>query len=426
MSHLRLGPIHLADGISHRNALSFLYAAFFSVCLLSFISFMQPYVLNVHLGLSRAEQGRYTALLGLSQEIVMLALVSPFGALIDKVGRRVMYTLGLAWIGVGYFLYPLATSFPELLAYRLFFAVGAGMIGTAMATVLADTPRDESRGLMVGLTGTLQGLGVMFGVLVLSKLPKYLHDHHGITEDAAGRYTLWLGAGLCLLTALVCWLGLQRRSQQPVLRRERIRALIAQGLRTGRENPKLALAYLSSFAARGDLVVIGTYFSLWMMHAGLEAGLSRGAAMAKAGAMYGVAQTAGLAWGPIFGWLMDRVNRVTMVIVAMALAAAGYFVVGTTHDPFAPAMYAKMALLGVGELSAILAGQALLGQEAPRNLRGSVIGVSALAAAMGVLFATSVGGFLFDAWRPGAPFMMIAVVNLLVLAFAVFVRRRGG
>jgi len=43
-------------------------------------------------------------------------------------------------------------------ATRFFFAVGAAMFGTAMATVLADTPRDRSRGLLVAATGVLQGL----------------------------------------------------------------------------------------------------------------------------------------------------------------------------------------------------------------------------------------------------------------------------
>ena len=134
----RLGPIWLAPGIGRGNALSFLYAAFFSVCLLSFLSFMQPFVLDAHLGIPRSRQGHATFLLGTTQEIVMLLLVGPFGALADKLGRRVLYALGLAWIGAGYVLYPLADSLSQLVATRFFFAIGAAMIGTVMATVLAE------------------------------------------------------------------------------------------------------------------------------------------------------------------------------------------------------------------------------------------------------------------------------------------------
>ncbi len=418
----RLGPIWLAPGIGRGNALSFLYAAFFSVCLLSFLSFMQPFVLDAHLGIPRSRQGHATFLLGTTQEIVMLLLVGPFGALADKLGRRVLYALGLAWIGAGYVLYPLADSLSQLVATRFFFAIGAAMIGTVMATVLADTPQDRSRGLLVGITGTLQGLGVMFGVLVLSKLPLRF-EAFGHSDDIAGRYTLWFGALLCFITAAVCWFGLQRGTPEGVARRrEPLLALIGTGMRTARANRRLALGYLASFVARGDLVVIGTFFSLWMMQAGLAQGLSRPAAMAKAGALYGVAQLAGLAWGPILGWLMDKLDRVTVIVIAMGLAAVGYSVVGLTHDPFAPGMSARMMLLGAGELSCILAGQALLGQQAPRDLRGSVMGVAAICAALGVLFSTSLGGWLFDHWRAGGPFVMIAVVNALVLLVALWVR----
>ncbi|HQW08675.1 MAG TPA: MFS transporter [Steroidobacteraceae bacterium] len=418
----RLGLIWLADDVTRGNALTFLYAAFFSVCLLSFLSFMQPFVLDAHLGIPRSQQGRATFLLGTAQEIAMLLLVGPFGALADKLGRRVLYTLGLVWVGVGYILYPLADSLLQLVATRFFFAVGAAMIGTAMATVLADTPRDRSRGLLVAATGVLQGLGVMFGVLVLSKLPLRF-ESLGHSDDMAGRYTLWIGAALCFVTAAVCWLGLHRGTPGGIAhRRESLLQLLGTGLRTARANRRLALGYLASFVARGDMVVIGTFFSLWLMQVGVSQGMTRPAAMAKAGMMYGVAQLAGLAWGLFFGWLMDRLDRVTLIALAMGLAALGYSIVGLSHDPFAPGMMPKMILLGAGELSCILAVQALLGQQAPSNLRGSVMGLAAFTSALGVLFATSLGGWLFDHWRAGGPFVMIAIVNAFVMLAALWVR----
>lgn len=418
----RLGPIWLAGGVTRGNALAFIYAAFFSVCLLSFLSFMQPFVLDAHLGIPRSQQGRATFLLGTTQEIVMLLLVGPAGAIIDRVGRRVIYTLGLAWIGGGYVLYPLASSLPELIATRFFFAIGAAMIGTAMATVLADVPQDRSRGLMVGVTGTMQGLGVMFAVLVLSKLPLRF-EALGHSDDIAGRFTLWIGALLCFATAVVCWFGLYRSTPGSALRRhEPLLRLIATGVRVARANRRLGLGYLASFVARGDMVVLGTFFSLWIMQLGLAHGLTRPAAMAKAGAMYGLAQFAGLVWAPILGWSMDRLDRVTVVVIAMGLAAFGYAIVGLTTDAFAPGMNVRMMLLGVGELSCIVAGQALLGQQAPRDLRGSVMGVAGFCAALGVVFSTSVGGWLFDHWRPSGPFLMIATVNVLVMLVALWVR----
>ena len=45
----RLDPVWLAPGISTRNALAFLYAPFFTIGLMSFMSFMQPYLLRENL-----------------------------------------------------------------------------------------------------------------------------------------------------------------------------------------------------------------------------------------------------------------------------------------------------------------------------------------------------------------------------------------
>jgi len=62
----RLGPVWLAPGISTRNALTFLYAAFFAIGLVSFMSFMQPYLLRENLQMPFEEHGRATAILSFS------------------------------------------------------------------------------------------------------------------------------------------------------------------------------------------------------------------------------------------------------------------------------------------------------------------------------------------------------------------------
>jgi MFS family permease len=269
----------------------------------------------------------------------------------------------------------------------------------------------------------LQGIGVMFAIYGLSKLP-LRYAAAGFDDRMAGVLTFWTGTGLCLVTAVVCWLGLRPGPPTRVVDRESLPKLIARGIAAGRSNPRLALAYVASFAGRGDLVIVGTYFSLWAAHEFVEQGLTRPQAMAKAGATLFVAQLAGMIWGPMFGWLMDRLDRVTALALAMALAAIGYVAIGVFGDPLSASIYPFLVLLGVGELSAILAGQTLLGQQAPRDFRGSVMGLAGFCGALGVLGAHSLGGWLFDAWRPGAPFIMMGIVNLLVCVLAAIVRLR--
>jgi hypothetical protein len=80
----------------------------------------------------------------------------------------------------------------------------------------------------------------------------------------------------------------------------------------------------------------------------------------------------------------------------------------------------------MGETSTIIAGNALIGQNAPASYRGTILGCFALCGAMGILVATSIGGRLFDLWMPGGPFVQMGIINTLVLIFAVVVRLRTG
>jgi sugar phosphate permease len=111
-----------------------------------------------------------------------------------------------------------------------------------------------------------------------------------------------------------------------------------------------------------------------------------------------------------------------MVAIAMALAFAGYTWVGLTPDPLSPMIHAAAIMMGIGEMSAILSGQVLLGQEAPLRIRGSVFGLAGIFGSIGILTANLLGGWLYDVWTKSAPFFVIGACNLLILVFALFVR----
>ncbi len=85
---------------------------------------------------------------------------------------------------------------------------------------------------------------------------------------------------------------------------------------------------------------------------------------------------------------------------------------------------AEAVLLGIGQMSAILASQVLVGQEAPAEVRGSVLGVNGVFGAIGILFVSLVGGWLFDAWTPAAPFLLMAVANGALCLWALLLRVR--
>ena len=111
----------------------------------------------------------------------------------------------------------------------------------------------------------------------------------------------------------------------------------------------------------------------------------------------------------------------------MALAAVGYTALGVVSDPFNnPWMYPVALAAGMGEAAVIVSAPALIGQEAPVRVRGSVIGFTALAGAIGVLVNVKVSGVIFDAWLYQAPFLYMGGLNLLLCIWAAIVRFKYG
>ena len=86
------------------------------------------------------------------------------------------------------------------------------------------------------------------------------------------------------------------------------------------------------------------------------------------------------------------------------------------------AIWSALALLAIGQGSAIIASVTLVGQEASPAERGTVIATNGWFGAIGILIASLLGGYLFDVLGPWAPFVMIGMFQGVVFLFAVAVR----
>ncbi|HCP50179.1 MAG TPA: MFS transporter [Gammaproteobacteria bacterium] len=411
----KLGPVQLVPGVTTINGWAFLLTMFFVGVLAPFINFAQPYILTEHLRIPINEQGAVSGDLAFWSEVVMILLAGVMGAWSDTMGRRLVFVFGLAGVALSYVLYPLATSYEELLSYRLIYAVGMAAIGAMTIAIMAEYPVNQSRGKLSASVGVLSTLGVMFVVAVLAPLPARFVVG-GATAVEAGRYTYWLTAGIALAGVLIAWLGLSklktaRNTALSLMQRLRI------GLTAGR-NPRIALSYGAAFIGRTDLVVVVIFLSLWITHVALEQGMSTEEALIEAGIMLGLMQGAGILFMPIMGFLVDRINRVVAVALATGLALVGYLWLGLLDQPMGVQAYPAAIILGMGQASAILTAMALVGQEVSETETGAVSGLFTLFGAIGILLATKIGGLLFDAWMPGAPFVITGLANGVILIAA--------
>jgi MFS family permease len=328
---------------------------------------------------------------------------------------------GLLFMAAGYGLYSFANSMPELYFYRFIYAIGIAAATGMLGTIIADYTEPRSRGIAVAATGVLNALGVITVAVGLGHLPEFFVAR-GASQEAAGHDAHFVVAGLCFAFALLMAVGL--KGGTPVEREQRppVGELMRSGFREALANPRVALSYACAFIARSDLVLLGTYSVLWGTTTATAKGMDAAQAMAEGRRVFATASVAALLWLVVIGVVLDRVNRVTGVVICMTIACMGYMGTMLIDDPLAKSAIPLLVLLGMGQISAFAGAQTLIAKEAAVATRGSVIGMFNMFGAAGILISTLVGGILFDAIAPQAPFVFVGTLTLALIAAAVLCR----
>jgi len=415
--------LNLHGGISRGNMLTFYLSCYAAIMLATFVPQTQPFLLSEVLELPPDDQGKISGNLNFWGEIVIIVTVGLWGALSDRIGRRAVTFFGFALAGAGIGLYGVAQSVNGLLLARVVYAAGIAAVSTMLITLMADYVLDESRGKATGFLGIMNGLGAMTAALFLLKLPA-MFKASGMDAQAAAWATYGTMTAIVLTIAIIMFLGLrkglahQHEERVPLLRQ--LREGIAQAKR-----PVIALAYAASFVARGNLAVVGTFFTLWATLYGTEVlGMSGAEALAKGGGVVAISYAASLLSAPIFGIMSDRMNRVTALAITLAISAGGYGATFFLTDPFSVGTIICLIFIGMAEVGCIITSGVLIAEQAPDRLRGSVVGVFTLTGAVGILIASVVGGYLFDHWLKTGPFVFFGAISFVVLVWALLVRYR--
>jgi MFS family permease len=432
-SNQKIGFLELAPGISRPNAFVFFYASFAVIGLLTFVSTGTAQILNA-IGVPGDEQGTVTGNLVIVTEIVQILLFGAVGVLADRIGRREVVAVGIAIMGVGYALYPYAESVVELMVYRGVYAVGLGASTGMVGTLIADYPADNSRGKFVAVGGVFNGLGVVVVTVLFGAQAAPALVAAGYDPLVASKITHGVVAAACFISAVVFYFGLKKGTPGAEEERPPVKELIAGGFTEALKNPRIALSYCCGFVARSDQVVLGTFTVLWGTRVAIAQGLDFATASGKGAMLFAVAGGVSLIWLPVLGIFMDKMNRVTGVIICMALAAIGYSSMYFVDEsnmftasgfPLTQQTIVLFALLGAGQISAFMGATLLISHEAPKLKRGAVVGMFNTFGAIGIFVAVAIGGRLFDSVGGYGPFLLIGGFNAVVVLIAIVVRMKS-
>ncbi|MEE4185865.1 MAG: MFS transporter [Gammaproteobacteria bacterium] len=420
----RLGPkrlnLRLTNGVTGLNMGTLLFGSFFGIAMMGFINASQPYLFEEVLKIPEKEQGPLAGNLTFLSEIVVICSIGLIGAMSDKIGRKPVWSFGFFMMALGYFLYPFATDSTQLTIFRMLFAVGLAANTAMLPAVANDYCTDASRGKIIAVCFMLNGLGFILLLTPLRLLLGVFTEVTGGDPVQTARLWIWSAAGVCLFVSTVLLLGLKSGAPAQLEKREPLLATLKIGIRAGKRL-RVALAYFSAVVARGDLAVLSTFFVLWLTQEGMAAGMSVTEASSLALKFYILIQVFALCWLPFFGWIIDRIDRVAGLALAMLLAGGGYASLFFLDSPLGIGMYFSAVLVGMGEMSANLSTLTLIGSVAPEKGRGAVIGLFSLCGAIGILIIAKGGGYLSGIYGPIAPFMLVACANMVVLVLALAV-----
>ena len=414
----KIGPLFLMPNVGRMNALSFFPVAMLNTSVFAFMNFMQPYILSEHLGIAQGIQGTVVGSISTMQELIILSLTALMGALADKLGRQPIFSLGLLLMSVAYFCFPLATELYHLYLIRALFAIGVSAASTVLIIYTGDYPQEKSRAKWNGFMGLFQGVGITITSLFLAKMPAVFQEK-GFDAIQSGTYTLWIGTAICLTAAILVGTLLKPGSSQSKPSRASLKDLFRDGLSAAKKDSRIRLAFLASAAARGDIFVVGIFTFLWMSNFALDNGLTINQGYARGAFVIPIIAGTVLITAPIFGFIMDRIDRIYGIMIAFSLSTIGYTMMGLVDDPMSNTIIPVAMILGAGEGACIIASTTLIGKTAPIAIRGTVFGAFAMCGAIGQIIAGGVGGILFDYIYTG-PFLLMGVMNFLVLLMAIY------
>ncbi|MEE2002959.1 MFS transporter [Alkalimonas sp. MEB108] len=410
-------------GVSSGNMMVFYLTCLASILLGTFMNAFQPFLFSEIMAIPRSEHGVLSGKLNFAGEIAIISTVGLWGAVSDKIGRRLVMTLGFILVGVSFYLYPHAGSVNELLLYRVIYGVGIAAATCMIVTLLADFARDENRGKAAGFQGICNGLGAVLALFVLLRLPQFFQNA-GQDAVQSGISTYNIVVIFALVMAVFSWLGLKSRASSHEGEKLPLLTMVANGIRAGRD-PGIALAYGGAFVSRANLTIVGAFMTLWLSNYGMEeAGMSAADALKKAGIVVAMAQGVALLGAPFFGILTDKISRVNALIIALFISFVGYTSTYLISDPFGTAMLVVVVLIGLSEIGAIITSGVLIAQQTPPEKRGAVIGIFNLSGAVGILVSSLIGGYLFDHWDNSGPFVFIGLCALLVAVWGLMVRHK--
>ncbi|MGF1606018.1 MAG: MFS transporter [Rhodothalassiaceae bacterium] len=321
-----------------------------------------------------------------------------WGRVSDRIGRRPTLLLTLLGATLGYIAVALAPSLFWLYAARAWSGAMAGNIGVVMAG-MADITGTGGRAKAMGQIGAAFGLGFAIGPGLGGLIA-------GSGPDANFAAPFLLAAGLSLAAAILAFITLEE-TRPPVSRVPGASTAPVRLFDSWDKRQLLAMFFIANLAQSAAFAIIGFWADRVLSWDQRDVGLM----MMVQGIVVAVLQ--GVAVDP----LVRALGEVRAFLAAQLVMIAGCLAL-VASDQAVLIVLAFSAIIGGQTLSYPLLNS-LQSKRTAADAQGAGLGLSNGMAALGRVFGPPLGGALLIGVSPDAPYLAVAGIGLIAVAWCV-------
>ncbi|MCX6125760.1 MAG: MFS transporter [Proteobacteria bacterium] len=350
-------------------------------------------------------------LLSASYSLMQFAFSPFWGRLSDRVGRRPVILISVAFSALGHLIFGLSGTIFMVFAARILAGFGNANLGTAQA-IISDSTSRENRAKGMGIIGAAFGLGFLFGPAI-----------GGFAGQYSPQAPALVAAALAVVNFALAYFFLpETRTQETLVNNNHHnRVFSLDALRRVASLPNvstiLKISFINTAAFAMFEVVIGLMMERSYLPLDDKGSHEHIAAAARLTAWFLV--TVGIMAVIVQGGLIGRLNKkfgeiklihFGLVAMTISVAAMPVFAAQFTY----PTMLILAALLAVGTGVFNPSQSALISKSAPQNEQGEVLGLNQSMSALGRVAGPVASGWLFER-QMGFPFYVAAMMSAIAL-----------
>ncbi len=316
----------------------------------------------------------------------------PAGWLADRIGPRVMLTIGVAGVAFAGLLIGLSPNYIVLALFLVILGLMGGGYHPAASPLVSASVKPEHRGTALGLH-QIGGTGSFFLAPLVAA---------GIASALGWRGTFLAISIPTIAFGIILYVLLGRLKSAGAARKGAAEAAAAP-------SGPVDMRRLSAFVALGIASMVLVYSSLQFVP--LYAVDRLGASEEWGGALLSIAFLGGLFGGPLGGWLSDLLGRVPVIIAVGLVAGPAIFFLNQVSLGFG--LYAVLLIMGTAMHVGMPVVESYIIRHVSAQRRSTVLGIYYMGSRGGPAI-TLLLGYLLDKYGFYATYSGVAVVLSLI------------